>query len=298
MTDPGVDGLALLDGNSSPASHSPALDAEQVRARRLGPSAGAAAPPGSRSSTRDRARTSCSRRASRRRRTRQRSSGIHTASSSPRHSNIANVRASSLSVFARALRDPGVIRADHDHPVHMRLEQPRDLPAAAGHLQRHPIGRPADSPPASAIPSGVLGTRPAERTCPSSQIATTQKSRCTSRPIARPTHLATRHVSPPRHRVDMQRENQRDNDTDRYELEAQSRQVAGAAERKARARSPSTQNGLPVCVLPKKAPVPDQPNLGPAPDRPSKKQFHAATSGRRVFAGCSPIPKRAGLARR
>ena len=29
----------------------------------------------------------------------------------------------------------------------------------------------------------------AERTFPSSQIATTQKSRCTSRPIARPTHL-------------------------------------------------------------------------------------------------------------
>jgi hypothetical protein len=38
-------------------------------------------------------------------------------------------------------------------------------------------------------PSGVLGTRPADRTFPSSQIATTQNSRCTSRPIARPTHL-------------------------------------------------------------------------------------------------------------
>jgi hypothetical protein len=39
--------------------------------------------------------------------------------------------------------------------------------------------------------------------------------------------------------VDIQRENQRDNDTDRYVLAAQSRQVAGAAERKARAQSPS-----------------------------------------------------------
>jgi hypothetical protein len=51
---------------------------------------------------RDRARTSCSRRASRRRITRQRSSGIHTASSSPAHNNLASVRASSRSVFARA----------------------------------------------------------------------------------------------------------------------------------------------------------------------------------------------------
>ena len=52
------------------------------------------------------------------------------------------------------------------------------------------------------IPSGVLGTRPADRTLPSSQIATTKKSRCTSRPIAdRPslrqsanTHLLSRVV--------------------------------------------------------------------------------------------------------
>src|SRR3954463_7997037 len=54
-----------------------------------------------------------------------------------------------------------------------------------------------------------------------------------------------------------ERENQRDNDTDRYVLAAQSRQVAGAAERKARARSPSSNNGLPACVLPTEAPVPD-----------------------------------------
>src|ERR1019366_1734533 len=59
-------------------------------------------------------------------------------------------------------------------------------------------------------PSGVLGTRPAERTTPSSQIATTQKSRCTSRPIARPTHLinATLHLHTMM--VDTRWENQRE----------------------------------------------------------------------------------------
>jgi hypothetical protein len=41
------------------------------------------------------------------------------------------------------------------------------------------------------------------------------------------------------------RENQRDNDTDRYELEAQSRQVAGAAGRIPRARSPSIKTAYP-----------------------------------------------------
>jgi hypothetical protein len=32
------------------------------------------------------------------------------------------------------LDDPGVIRTDHDHPVDVRLEDPRDLPTAARHL--------------------------------------------------------------------------------------------------------------------------------------------------------------------
>ena len=41
------------------------------------------------------------------------------------------------------------------------------------------------------------------------------------------------------------RENQRDNDTDRHELTAQSRQVARAAERTARARSPSIKTAYP-----------------------------------------------------
>jgi hypothetical protein len=67
------------------------------------------------------------------------------------------------------------------------------------------------------IPSGVAGSRPAERVCPSSQIATTRNSRCTSRPIARPTQPSTP-IARLHSTCDMWRENQRDNDTHRYEL--------------------------------------------------------------------------------
>ena len=171
------------------------------------------------------------------------------------------------------LRDPGVIRADHDHALHMRLEDPRDLPRAASHLQRHPIRRLKALRQLRSA-SGVLGTRPAERTSPSSQIATTQKSRCTSRPIARPTHLNNNDTSHLQF-VDNERENQRDNDTDRYELEAQSRQVAGAANEK---HGLEAHRQLRPTRLrsPKKAPVPDHPTLRPEPDGPSEQHFHAA----------------------
>ena len=54
------------------------------------------------------------------------------------HRQRASVEPVSLSP---RLRDPGVIRADHDHAVHVGLEQPRDLPAAARHLQRDPVRR-------------------------------------------------------------------------------------------------------------------------------------------------------------
>jgi len=49
------------------------------------------------------------------------------------------------------------------------------------------------------IPSGVEGTRPADHTLPSSQIAISMKSRCTSSPTHRPsgrdnTRLFTAHL--------------------------------------------------------------------------------------------------------
>ncbi len=39
------------------------------------------------------------------------------------------------------LGDPCVIRADHDHPVHIRLEDPCDLPSSTAHLHRDPVRR-------------------------------------------------------------------------------------------------------------------------------------------------------------
>src|SRR5215207_7094565 len=90
---------------------------------------------------RDRARTSCSRRANRRRNTRVHSSGDHTASSSPAASSLASVRASNLSVLARACRNTGINGAHHDDPGDVRLEDPRDLPRAPRHLECHPVRR-------------------------------------------------------------------------------------------------------------------------------------------------------------
>ena len=126
--------------------------------------------------TRVRARVSCSRRASRRRRTRQRSSGIHTASSSPRHNNLASARASSLSVFARAL----LIPVSSGLTTTTRFTCGSSIRATSQQLPVTSNATRSDSTRLSASsfrPSGVLGTRPAERTRPSSQIATTQKSR-------------------------------------------------------------------------------------------------------------------------
>src|SRR4051794_4918995 len=61
-----------------------------------------------------------------------------------------------------------------------------------------------------------------------------------------------------------------------YVLAAQSRQVAGAAERKRSGSKPIAQTGLPACVLPTKAPVPDHPTLRPDPDRAFNEHFHPA----------------------
>ena len=45
---------------------------------------------------------------------------------------------------------------------------------------------------------------------------------------------------------------------------------------------PIAENGLPVCVLPKKAPVTDHQTVGPDPDGPSEKHFHAANRTARL----------------
>jgi hypothetical protein len=64
---------------------------------------------------------------------------------------------------------------------------------------------------------------------------------------------------------------------------AQSRQVAGAAKRKARARSPSPKTAYPSAFSQRRPLSRMKPTLRPDPDRPSEKHFHAAR--RRRFAG-------------
>jgi hypothetical protein len=94
--------FALLERQLQGHEPFAALDPEQIRARRL--ALQSTLQHGMDLVLRPRARAHQLLAASkRRRRIRQRSSGIHTLSSSPFHSKLANARASSLSVFARAL---------------------------------------------------------------------------------------------------------------------------------------------------------------------------------------------------
>jgi hypothetical protein len=74
-------------------------------------------------------------------------------------------------------------------------------------------------------------------------------------------------------------DSERENDTDRYELAAQSRRVAGAAERKARARSPSRIRPTRL-RSPNEGPCPGSPEPMAEPGRNLHEHFHAARSTR------------------
>jgi len=111
-----------------------------------------------------------------RRSTRQRSSGIQTDSSSPDHNKRASVRASSRSVFARACVIPvssgltTTTRSTCDSRIRATSQQ---LPVTSKATRSDACKLSAKT----IRPSGVLGTRAPVRISPSSQIATTQKSR-------------------------------------------------------------------------------------------------------------------------
>jgi hypothetical protein len=139
---------------------------------------------------RPRARTSCSRRANRRRNTRVHSSGDHTASSSPVASSLASFRASNLSVFARACRIPvsAGLTTTTRATCGARIRAISHALPVTSNATRSVAARLCAN---SSNCSGVVAIRPAERTAPSSTIATSQKSRCTSNPIALPTDLTS-----------------------------------------------------------------------------------------------------------
>jgi hypothetical protein len=65
-----------------------------------------------------------------------RTSGIHSPSSEPAASSLASARVEPVGLRAR-LADPGIGRADHDHPGDVRLDDPGQLPSVARHLEHH-----------------------------------------------------------------------------------------------------------------------------------------------------------------
>ena len=146
----------------------------------------------------------------------------------------------------------------------MRLEDPPDLPATARYLQRDAI---SGKQGLSERIDPVRRTRhPTCRTGHAvfadrdhAELAVHIESDRTADPSRQPHSLTSTQLT--------MRENQRDNDTDRYEL---NRSIQ-ASRRGGRTKSPSSkpidQNGLPVCVLPNAAPIPDRPTLRSGPDR-------------------------------
>ena len=193
-----------------------------------------------------RAHTSWLRRERRRRITHVASSGIHTASNDPAARSRANVLASRRSVFARAWRivvSDGLttttcatcgsrIRAiSHAFPVTSKATR------SSGHKL----------PANSSRRSGLVSTRPAERTSPSSTIATSQKSRCTSNP--------TDLTPPPSKSLNTGREKQWANDTDGSALEAQPDKSQGRPLKSPGSTRPSRKPACPYAFS-QRAPVP------------------------------------------
>ena len=175
------------------------------------------------------------------------------------------------------LRDPGVIRRDHDHLLHVRLEQPRDLPRATGDLQRHPVGRlqtrreRLERLRRRRSPGRRSGPRRPRRSR-SHRNRDAGQDRSRGRPTSPPCDTCCTTITS----THSNEENQRANDNDRYVLSAQSGQVAGAAKKKSPRSKRIVQNGLPDCVLPE-GPCPGSPDRTLGAGRSLEPDFHATT---------------------
>ena len=145
-------------------------------------------------------------------------------------------------------RDPSVIRRDDHDPVHMRLKDPRDLPTATRHLQRHPIRRQQTL---RQRPDPVRRARHPTRR-PHHPVLTDRDHTELAMHVQadRTTHPSRQSHDPTSNSVDSQRENQRDNDTDRYELNRSIQASRRRGRTKTTGSKPIDQNGLPVYVLP------------------------------------------------
>ena len=220
---------------------------------------------------RERALTSWPRRDRRRRITQVARSGIQTASSDPAASSLASVRASSRSVFARAWRMPVSRRADDQHPRDVRLDDPRDLPRVARHLQRDPIVR-------AQAPREQLELLRRRRDPPAqSEARHPRRARPRRNPDARP----TRPISPPPPSArSTRRETRWANDTDGSALEAQPDKSQGRPPKSPGSNAHRPRTGLPNMRSPRRPLFrsPD-PNHGRARTTALEHHFHAPKSG-------------------
>jgi hypothetical protein len=165
----------------------------------------------------------------------------------------------------------------------VRLEDPRDLPATARHLQRHPIGlhqaAPATSTPqACAPPEPRTEPGPPHRS-PRHRSHGEHPGRSRDRPTSPTTS------SPPTTRLT--RSGRTSGTT--TQTDTSSRLNPGKSQGR-----PNEKHGLKAhranrptrLRSPTKAPVPDRSTLRPDPDRASNEHFHAAKSdsvGRAFF---------------
>jgi hypothetical protein len=69
-----------------------------------------------------------------------------------------------------------------------------------------------------------------------------------------------------------------DNDKDRYELESSVQASRRGGRTKSPGSKPIAENGLPVCVLPRRPSIPDRSTLRPDPDGTLRTHFHAVKS--------------------
>ena len=209
----------------------------------------------------------------------------HRASTPPRaHPSAATWPASARGrLRAGGAGHPRVMRRDHHHTVDVRLQQWRNS-AAARHLQRHPIRR------LQALRQRLDALRRARHST-TERVSTVfadrdlARLRCTSRPIARPTHLGS--PNPHLHSSLVMRENRR-----RRHRPIRARSSIQASRRGGRTKSSGLEHRSkrPTRLRsPNEAPVPDRPNLRPEPDGPHTRSFmpRKAAVGRRHAVECS-----------
>ena len=163
------------------------------------------------------------------------------------------------------LPDPRVARMHDQHLADVRLEDPRDLPRVAGHLEHHPIARApgsartARASPASSRSGPPNGPRPPRRSRPRRNRGG-RPTQCSS-PVPPSSPSTEGEPVGKRHR--------------RIRAHSTPGPVAGAATEKSGSKPIAQETACPTCV-PQRSPCPGQPNLRPSPDsNPHERQFHA-----------------------